>query len=134
MPSALHPPREQFAAERRRLLERSAVVRADIARELRNHDAEQYSELAGLVSDSGDQSVADLLVDIGLAEVTRDVGEVRDIEAALLRIARGVYGTCIDCDRDVGRARLEINASAARCIPCQERYEGRDREERHRTL
>ena len=134
MPSSFQPPREQFTNERQRLLERSAAVRADIARELRKYDAEQYGELAGVVADSGDRSVADLLVDVGLAEVTRDVGELRDIEAALLRIARGVYGTCIDCEKDIGRARLSIDPSAARCVPCQERFERRDRAEKHRTL
>jgi RNA polymerase-binding transcription factor DksA len=119
---------------RRQLLERLAAVRADITRELRKYDSEQYNELAGTVSDSGDQSVADLLVDIDLAEIDRDVGELRDIEAALLRIAQGSYGTCIDCEAEIPRERLEVTPSAIRCIPCQDHVDRRDREEKHRTL
>jgi RNA polymerase-binding transcription factor DksA len=134
MPTAKKPPRAPFADVRRRLLERSAEVRADIVRELRKCDDEHYQELAGTVSDRGDESVADLLVDVDLAEITRDVAELRDIEAALLRIARGIYGNCVDCDESISRERLESTPSAVRCVPCQERFEASDRSERHRSL
>ena len=126
--------RRSFAGMRKQLLERSGAVRADIARELRKYDEEQYAELAGTVADSGDQSVADLLVDVDLAEISRDVGELRDIEVALLRIAHGSYGTCIDCEAEIPRERLENTPSAVRCVPCQERVERRGHDEKHLTL
>ena len=128
------PSRPAFTQVRKRLLARSAEVRSDIVRELLKSDDEQYKDLAGTVADRGDASVADLLVDIDLAEITRDVAELRDIEAALLRIARGVYGTCVDCDASISRERLESTPSAIRCVPCQQRFEARDRREHHRTL
>jgi DnaK suppressor protein len=53
------------------------------------------------------------------AEVTRDVGEVRDIEGAQARIAAGRYGLCIDCEAEIGFARLQAFPSAKRCIGCQ---------------
>jgi RNA polymerase-binding transcription factor DksA len=129
-----NPSRAPFTEARKRLLARSAEVRADIVRELLKSDDEQYKELAGTVSDRGDQSVADLLVDVDLAEITRDVAEIRDIEAALLRIAHGVYGTCVDCDASISQERLEKTPSAVRCVPCQQRFEASDRREHHRTL
>ena len=126
--------RAPSAEVRERLLARSAEVRADIVRELLKSDGEQYKELAGTVSDRGDESVADLLVDVDLAEIDRDVTELRDIEAALIRLAQGAYGTCVDCDASISRERLENTPSAVRCVPCQERFETSDRRVRHRTL
>ncbi|HUL81437.1 MAG TPA: TraR/DksA C4-type zinc finger protein [Gammaproteobacteria bacterium] len=134
MPNAKKPSRAPSADARRRLLARSAEVRADIVRELRKCDDERYQELAGNVTDRGDESVADLLVDVDLAEIGRDVAELRDIEAALMRVAQGTYGTCVDCDASIDRARLESTPSAVRCVPCQQRFEASDRRERHRSL
>jgi RNA polymerase-binding protein DksA len=123
-----------YADMRRKLLARFEELRADIARELRKYDNEQYGELAGAVADSGDKAVADLLVDIDLAEIDRDVAELREVEAALLRIAEGGYGTCLDCGATIERARLEHTPSASRCIPCQERFEHSEQMNRHRSL
>ena len=57
------------------------------------------------------------------AEVARDEAELRDIEAALERIAAGSFGECIDCAADIAVRRLDVQPAAARCLPCQEQYE-----------
>ena len=113
---------------RRRLLKRSEEVLADIRRELRKSDNQTYAQLADRVADSGDQSVADLLVDVNLAEITRDVQEVRDLEAALMRLAVGQYGSCVDCEEPIKAERLDLNPAAARCIRCQQAFEMADRQ------
>ena len=84
---------------------------------------EGYARLLGDSSDAGDQSVADLLRDVRQAEVTRDVGELRDIEAAEGRIAAKRYGLCTDCGAEIGYARLQAFPTAKRCIGCQENRE-----------
>lgn len=119
---------------KQRLLERSAVVTADIRRELAKADEEHYSMLAGRIADAGEQSVADLLVDVNLAEITRDVNELRDLEAALARIEAGTYGVCADCGTDIERHRLEAVPAARRCYRCQSAFERKDQREHHRTL
>jgi DnaK suppressor protein len=111
-------PEREDAEMQRRLLERSGELRADIQRELRKDDDEHSNQLADSVADSGEQSVADLLVDVDLAEITRDLEELRDIEAALSRMAHGVYGVRVDCAAQIDRARLHYAPSAARCVPC----------------
>lgn len=110
-------------AFRRRLRDRAQEVRADIRRELRKSDEERYAALADSVPDAGDQSVADLLADVDLAEITRDVAELREIEAALTRIATGVFGICVDCQEPIEAARLQNLPSAQRCLGCQRRHE-----------
>ena len=116
---------EELHDVRTRLLERSAIVLADIRRELVKCDQEQYASLADRIADPGEKSVADLLVDVDLAEITRDVEEIREIEAALLRIARGTYGRCIECGEAIGRQRLSAVPAASRCHACQEAVERR---------
>jgi RNA polymerase-binding transcription factor DksA len=127
-------PRNPSAGVRARLLERSRELRADIARELRKCDDERYAELAERFADSGEQSVADLLVDVDLAEISRDVAEFREVEAALLRLAHGTYGACVDCGAEIDAERLRIAPSVARCLPCQQRYERQNPAEKHPTL
>ena len=103
----------------RRLGERREVVRQVLLRS----DDEQFLTLAGAVNDEEDRSLADLLVDVNLAEVDRHIDEIRAIEAALLRIAEGGYGMCIDCGEEIGRDRLRVEPTTPRCTECQARYE-----------
>lgn len=117
---------------RARLLERSAIVRADIRRELVKCDREHYASLADRVADPGEKSVADLLSDIDLAEISRDVEEIREVEAALLRIARGTYGQCTQCGEEIAGERLSAMPAASRCRWCQDALERKT--ERHASL
>lgn len=127
-------PRPTHDAVRQRLLQRSDELLADIRRELRQQDEAQYADLADRLADPGEHSVADLLVDVRLAEIDRDVAEIREIEAALLRIAHGTYGICIDCEEPIDAERLESVPAASRCQACQRAFEKGDQREHHRTL
>jgi DnaK suppressor protein len=68
----------------------------------------------------GEQRIREAVVQ---AEQERDVEELRQIAAAKERMDRGDYGECVDCGVDIAFARLEVQPAAARCVPCQERYE-----------
>ena len=94
-------------------------LREDAARS-REHP---YAEHAGPAPDAGDESVATLIADLEQADVTRDLGEFRALEAARERIREGGYGICIDCGSDVGFERLKAFPAALRCVQCQERHE-----------
>ncbi len=111
---------------RKRLLDRLDELRADIQRELRKYDDETYGQIADRVADPAERSVADLLVDVNVAEINRDVGEFREIEAGLLRLARGGYGLCVDCEEPIEKNRLDLNPAASR-LPRQRILLCRDR-------
>jgi DnaK suppressor protein len=102
---------------RRVALEAEAHADADKAR------GESYAELSGGVADEGDEAVADLLTDIDNAELSRDLAELRALEAALERMADGSYGDCIDCGQNIDVARLKVEPAALRCIDCQRVHE-----------
>jgi DnaK suppressor protein len=73
--------------------------------------------------DSGEESLADLLVDLELASIDRHIQEIRNIDDALMRIARGIYGECCDCLQPIALKRLEVNPAARRCVICQKSHD-----------
>ena len=113
----------QIKELRLRLQQRHAELRAEIRQELLAADEARYIDLAGRVHDSGEESVADLLADLDIARVDRQVAEIRRIEAAFRRIEVGNYGVCHDCDADIGYARLQSQPFAERCVVCQTQFE-----------
>jgi len=84
---------------------------------------ESFAEVAGSVTDLGDEALADLVADLDNAEISRDMRIVRELDAALARIADGSYGTCADCEGEIGPERLRAYPAAMRCIKCQEVFE-----------
>lgn len=112
------------AAELRQSLERRRQqLLEEIRDELARSGEQHYVDFAGRVADLGDESVADMLADLGAAMVDRQIVEVRAIEATLKRLAAGDYGSCIDCDVDIPMERLRAYPTAARCISCQSIHE-----------
>lgn len=105
------------------LRQRAATLREEIRRTLLRSDQESHVAIAEQARDLEDDSFADLIVDVNLAEVTRDVTELRQVEAALKRAAEGTYGRCDSCGEDIDRARLRAQPSALRCLRCQADYE-----------
>jgi len=108
-----------------RLLEaRRARLLEDVRGELERPENLQYIELIDRVpADIGDQSVGDALADLNLAIVDRHVREIREIEAAYVRVREGRYGICADCGDDIAEARLRAWPTAERCQACQQHRE-----------
>lgn len=115
--------RQRLAQLRRDLERRRALLLEEIRTVQSDSGDHPYAEVAGSVPDTGDEAVADLLMDVDHAMVDRDVQEVRDIEAALRRMNDGDYGRCIGCGGDIEPARLDAYPTAKRCQPCQAQYE-----------
>ena len=113
----------QLLEFKQKLKDRYYNVRDEIRLELLRSDEEHYIDLAGLVHDIEEESVADLLVDIDLAIVDMHIEEIRDIDATLIRIAQGGYGTCIECGKEIVIERLQAYLTAKRCTRCQTSYE-----------
>lgn len=123
-----------LAQARERLQAREQALRGEISAGLLKADRESYQELAGRVSDIAERAVATLLVDVDLAEITRDVQELREVELAMQRLREGHYGVCLDCEEPIDPARLQSLPSAIRCQLCQRRFENRDRSPASRSL
>jgi DnaK suppressor protein len=52
-----------------------------------------------------------------------DFDELQQIDAALARIAAGLYGACVECGDPIGYERLAAAPYTARCVSCQTAFE-----------
>ena len=107
----------------RRLRARYDELWADIDREVEKHRGQRIQDLVQRPADAEDYATADVLMDLNLAEIDRDVKELRAVEYALGRLKRGEYGTCQSCGRQIDPARLDALPYAVLCIDCQTRAE-----------
>lgn len=116
--------REQIDELSRRMDERWAREMAEI-REVaeRSSDDRRQEALAGRAADRLDQALMEIASSSDYAIVRQNVEDVRDIATARRRIAAGTYGTCIDCDAEIGYERLCAYPTARRCIRCQQEHE-----------
>jgi RNA polymerase-binding transcription factor DksA len=96
---------------------------AEIRQEVKQSRDETFGAVAGPVTDTGDEAVADLLSDLDTAEVSRDLTELRELEAARTRLAAGTYGKCESCGREIAYERLLVAPAATRCLECQAVHE-----------
>src|SRR5512134_3699249 len=101
------------------LQRRYGLLLEQVRDELERTGDRSYIELAGRVTDTADESAADLIADTGAAIVDRHVQELRDIEAALRRMVDGSYGECSDCGTGIEFERLQVYPTAKRCVRCQ---------------
>ncbi len=113
----------QLAELRSSMRDRSAQLREEIRQVLLRSDSEQYVQIANEVHDLEDESFADLMVDVNLAEIDRDLQELRAIEAAVQRVADGSYGRCEHCGAPIEFRRLKLTPFANRCFDCQSAFE-----------
>jgi len=118
----------------RRLTSRRQTLRAEVQRELANSDDPRVTGFMNQLAATEDWVLADILTDLDIATVTRDVAELSEVEAALARIADGSYGTCADCGEAIGWPRLNAQPTAQRCITCQEKLETRTGRPGHPSL
>jgi len=114
---------EELEQLKARLQQRYLELREEVRGELERSGDERYVDIAGSVADPGDDSVADMLLDLNAAIVDRQVREMREVEATLKRLAELDFGDCIECGGEIGFDRLMAYPTAQRCIRCQELHE-----------
>ncbi|HIQ46670.1 MAG TPA: RNA polymerase-binding protein DksA [Sulfurovum sp.] len=94
--------------------------RVQIEKNLRGTSLE-LDEMRGLeLNDEGDYAAAsaETIIDSAILEQQRK--ELNEIELALDKIKRGVFGICEMCEEPIGKARLEVKNFARFCITCRE--------------
>lgn len=105
------------------LTKRRGILEAEVHADAAKSREDVFSETTGPVGDSGDEAAADLISDVENAELSRDLQELREIDAALARLSEGGYGTCADCGGGIDLDRLRREPAAVRCFDCQRVYE-----------
>ena len=117
--------REQESVLGEALESRYQEVMAQVETAIRAAHGRKYDDLIGRVRDAGDESVADALVELQLAELDHHLRELKDLERARDKLQSGSYGRCEDCEEPIAFPRLQAWPAARRCLACQDRYERR---------
>jgi len=128
------PSHDDLNALRTSMEQRLGELRLQLQAETAAEMGERYRDIAGEVVDSGDEAVGAELAGLENALIGRNVGEVRDLEAALDRLTLGSYGQCVDCHGSIELARLRAYPTCERCQPCQRIHERRYAGEAHSSL
>ena|SRR5262245_11772346 len=102
---------------------RAVMLRREIAGALRGSGDERAIGLANHLDETDDEAVADLESAVEIAEIERDVRELREVERSLARLHEPEYGLCVDCGADIPYSRLVAYPTATRCFACQTRAE-----------
>jgi RNA polymerase-binding transcription factor DksA len=105
------------------LRQRFEALRGVLHEHLAKSDDERAVLLADRVRDTEDESLTDLLVDLDLAEIDRDLDEIKAVEAALARMRAATYGRCVTCAGPIPFERLVAYPTASRCRDCQAVHE-----------
>jgi RNA polymerase-binding transcription factor DksA len=95
----------------RKLRERKAYLEEALQRFEAALDAAPNPDAEDRATEREGDEVLEGLGSSGLAEL-------RQIDAALGRMAKGEYGVCVNCGEPIAEKRLEIIPHAARCASC----------------
>ena len=111
--------RKRLEEERARLQR----IQDDLQREQEESTSETGGELSSLDQHPGDSGTEtfEMEKNVSLREQVDD--ELREIEAAFVRLDRGTYGICQACREPVGDERLEAMPATRFCIEDQAKAE-----------
>jgi DnaK suppressor protein len=71
-------------------------------------------------ADEVEEAQYEITREIAISRLSSASSVRRSVAAALLRIQDGTFGTCVHCDSEIGRRRLEAVPWTPLCIRCQE--------------
>lgn len=88
-------------------------------------DSLESSRPVGLDQPIGRLSRMDALQQQSMTQASRRAAEVRinKIDSAMNRLNRNDYGFCLECEEEIGLARLRAQPEAPFCLECQSQRE-----------
>lgn len=105
--------RELLEAERQQALRRLAGLTGDFDEMVaasRDANADDEHDPEGATIAFERSQVAALVLQVQ--------GQLTEVEAAIDRLAAGIYGVCEQCGQPIAAARLEARPAARTCIAC----------------
>jgi len=101
------------------LRDRRRELEGEVRHGIRNGRTDQSKQGGDDVDRSDAHSQGD--IDLALLQVRAET--VRRIDAALVRLEAGTYGSCVECATALSEPRLRALPFAARCQACEEQLE-----------
>ncbi len=106
--------------EMNRFLKRLAAKSDELLGRVREARTSVKEANAADAPDLGDRALTSMSLDLSYQLTAGEREILRRIDAAIDRIEKGTYGTCVNCDKKMQMARLEAVPWARHCIDCQE--------------
>jgi DnaK suppressor protein len=107
---------KQIAFFKKALEERKVQIRNN----LNITTIEMNSLDANELKDEADHASTSLGRAVDNAILTQQAGELREIELALGKISKNLYGICEMCEEEINIERLKVKIFARYCITCRE--------------
>ncbi len=82
-----------------------------------NHFEAKYPESGGNSIDDNAAEVSEYADELSIEAKLET--ELRDVEKALASVAKGTYGVCKYCGKDIDVKRLEARPASSSCIDCK---------------
>jgi DnaK suppressor protein len=107
-----------------RIKQELTIRKIELERELQSLSSEQ-------MVDEGSKDESDQVVSITMETLRNSLQDTQyqeysNILAAIEAINKGTYGICQECGQQISENRLKYNPNARRCLPCQEKAEGKE--------
>jgi DnaK suppressor protein len=99
--------------------ERLLRMRQDVMKDVQSANAASREMGQDGVPDIGDMSANTYNRDVLLNLSENQRQKIRDIDAALDRLAQGEYGICARCGDDIAPRRMEVRPFSRYCIDCK---------------
>ena len=112
----------RHAELRRMLTDRRRVMQETVQSRIRDVRSDRASD----VIDEIEHSDADSHGDIEFAVLQMQTETLTRIDAALVQLDAGEYGSCVTCSGEISETRLRALPFAVRCRTCEERREQGD--------
>src|SRR5215813_554080 len=74
-------------------------------------------------ADALDETQSAAARELTTRSLEREAKLLRNVRLALARVADGTYGTCMECEEEIGQKRMQAVPWAVLCLTCQENAE-----------
>jgi len=111
------------------LLEKKAIL----LKEIRDQSDEVANEKLDEPGDLVDMATELLDQEMNLSLTTAETQTIREIDEALTRIEKGIYGICVDSGEPISKARLKAVPEAKRTLEAQEKYDKKMKDMKKRS-
>ncbi len=92
-------------------------------KELLSGGSDRNEILIETVADEFDRIQQELNREVVITNLDRESRLLKDVQAAIARLANGSFGICLHCEEEIPEKRLKAIPWAAYCVACQERIE-----------
>lgn len=97
----------------------------EIVHNLSEFQNESKSIETGIAQDLGDKAESSYTKEFLLSLSDFERQRLSLIDEALMRIEKGNFGSCLLCQKEIGKKRLNVIPWTPHCIKCQEEQESR---------